>query len=128
MDTRHAGVAKCDPDTRHGDTEGNSGPVSVLLISLLSLLIVYCHFLDIFKRYLVPTSTISSNTSFLIWSTPRVDSRGTLKGFQIIFLTAPSARRPFGNLVFGNLMKFQCSFCVIRHKPLMNSSLVNVPS
>lgn len=126
MWTRHAGVAKCDPDTRHGDTEGNSGPVSVLLISLRDLF-VYCKFLDIFKRYLVPT-TISSNTSFLIWSTPRVDSRGTLKGFQIIFLTTPSAHRPFGNLVFGNLMKFQCSFCMIRHKPLMNSSLVKVPS
>ena len=126
MWTRHAGVAKCDPDTRHGDTEGNSGPVSVLLISLRDLF-VYCQFLDIFKRYLVPT-TISSNTSFLIWSTPRVDSRGTLKGFQIIFLTTPSAHRPFGNLVFGNFMNFQCSFCKFRHKPLMNSSLVKVPS
>ena len=90
-------------------------------------LFVYCQFLDIFKRYLVPT-TISSDTSFLIWSTPRVDSRGTLKVFQIIFLTAPSAHRPFGNLVFGKFMKFQCSFCKFRHKPLMNSSLVNVPS
>ena len=97
-----------------------------LLISLRDLF-VYCQFLDIFKRYLLPT-TISSNTSFLIWSTPRADSLGTLKGFQIIFLTAPSAHRPFGNLVFGKFMKFQCSFCKFRHKPLMNSSLVNVPS
>ena len=71
-----------------------------LLISLRDLF-VYCQFLDIFKRYLLP-NTISSNTSFLIWSTPRADSLGTLKGFQIIFLTAPSAHRPFGNLVFGN--------------------------
>ena len=97
-----------------------------LLISLMDLF-VYCQFLDIFKRYLLP-NTISSNTSFLIWSTPRADSLGTLKGFQIIFLTAPSAHRPFGNLVFGNFMNFRCSFRVFRHKPLMNSSLVNVPS